>query len=57
MHRSGRSDSLNFRNQFGGHSVMVAVLLEWRLRGLMNASPSVSMDPNRSGVGRLLVTQ
>jgi hypothetical protein len=25
MHRSGRSESLNFRNHFGGHSVMVAV--------------------------------
>ncbi len=24
MHRSGRSASLNFRNHFGGHSVMVA---------------------------------
>jgi len=26
MHRSGRSASLNFRNHFGGHSVMVAVI-------------------------------
>ena len=26
MHRSGRSAALNFRNHFGGHSVMVAVL-------------------------------
>ena len=25
MHRSGRSAALNFRNHFGGHSVMVAV--------------------------------
>jgi len=24
MHRSGRSAALNFRNFFGGHSVMVA---------------------------------
>jgi hypothetical protein len=26
MHRSGRSAAVNFRNHFGGHSVMVAVL-------------------------------
>jgi hypothetical protein len=26
MHRSGRSAALNFRNHFGGHSVMVAVM-------------------------------
>jgi hypothetical protein len=26
MHRRGRSAALNFRNHFGGHSVMVAVL-------------------------------
>jgi hypothetical protein len=25
MHRSGRSAAVNFRNHFGGHSVMVAV--------------------------------
>ena len=25
MHRSGRSAALNFRNHFGGHSVMVAL--------------------------------
>ena len=25
MHRSGRSAAFNFRNHFGGHSVMVAV--------------------------------
>jgi hypothetical protein len=25
MHRSGRSVAVNFRNHFGGHSVMVAV--------------------------------
>ena len=27
MHRSGRSAALDFRNHFGGHSVMVAVML------------------------------
>jgi hypothetical protein len=26
MHRSGRSAALNFRNHFGGHSMMVAVI-------------------------------
>jgi hypothetical protein len=26
MHRSGRPAALNFRNHFGGHSVMVVVL-------------------------------
>jgi hypothetical protein len=27
MHRSGRSAAVNFRNHFGGHSVMVVVRL------------------------------
>jgi hypothetical protein len=26
MHRSGRSATLNLRNHFGGHSVMVALI-------------------------------
>ena len=30
MHRSGRSESLNFRNHFGGHSVMATVLADTR---------------------------
>jgi hypothetical protein len=33
MHRSGRSAALNFRNFFGGHSVMVAVTLIRELHG------------------------
>jgi len=32
LHRSGRSDSLNFRNHFSGHSVMVAVIRKNRIQ-------------------------
>ena len=30
MHRSGRSAAINFRNHFGGHSVLVTVRREFR---------------------------
>ena len=44
MHRSGRLAALKFRNHFGGHSVMVAVLSQI-LMHLVCDRQKVSLDP------------
>ena len=55
MHRSGRSAAINFRNHFGGHSVMVAVrrgFPERISRGTLSARANLGVQPVGFSLGR-----